>query len=140
MPVNRLKFSGEKGRPRSLERRLPVLRSECEGLGGPGAPCPYVSCRHHLYLEVSRASGAVRLNQPAAEPEELEYSCSLAVADRGGATHEEIAGLLGVSRQAVEQMEARILTKLRLELPGYLSEEYSDERDGDFPHSVRARP
>jgi len=39
----------------------PEARADCVG----GArPCPYVSCKHHLYLDVSARTGAIKLNKP----------------------------------------------------------------------------
>ncbi|NUQ78861.1 MAG: hypothetical protein HUU21_35500, partial [Polyangiaceae bacterium] len=39
----------------------PRARGEC--VDGP-RPCPYVSCQHHLYLDVSPRTGAIKLNFP----------------------------------------------------------------------------
>src|SRR5690242_21960938 len=37
----------------------PNTRSECvEGI----RPCPFVSCKHHLFLDVSSRTGAIKLN------------------------------------------------------------------------------
>jgi hypothetical protein len=49
--------------------RLPVLnrptnRSECKD--GP-RPCPWISCRHHLYLDVDDETGAIKVNFPGLE-------------------------------------------------------------------------
>ena len=39
----------------------PATRAECaEG----ARPCPYVSCQHHLFLDVSSRTGAIKLNRP----------------------------------------------------------------------------
>src|SRR5687768_4676303 len=43
--------------PDDTER--PQTRAECQGVP---RPCPYVSCSHHLYLDVNPASGAIKLN------------------------------------------------------------------------------
>jgi hypothetical protein len=43
-------------------------------------PCPWVSCRHHLYLDVDETTGALKLNFPGKEVWELEETCSLRVA------------------------------------------------------------
>ena len=81
----------EEGRalyPEAVEGR-PQTRAECEG----GArPCPYVSCVHHLYLDVSEQTGAIKMNFPDLEPWELTESCALDVADRGGLTLDEVVG------------------------------------------------
>lgn len=91
-----------------LER--PRTRADCEGTP---RPCPWVSCPHHLYLDVSRRTGEVAVRFPDREPEDLEDSCALDVAERGGATHEEIATRVGVSRERVRALELRALIKLR---------------------------
>jgi hypothetical protein len=82
--------------------RRPVTRGDC--IGGP-RPCPWVSCRHHLYLDVDD-EGGLRLNHPDLEPGELEESCALDVADRGEHYQEEVGALLGISRQRVRAIEA----------------------------------
>jgi hypothetical protein len=53
-------------------------------------PCPWVTCRHHLFLEVDPVTGALTLNFPGLEVEELAETCSLRVvrlrSDDGGYT------------------------------------------------------
>lgn len=83
-------------------RRLPLTRAEC--VDAP-RPCPYVSCRHHLYLEVSRRTGAIKLNFPGVDVLDMAESCSLDVADRGGADGTEIGPMLGISRQGAASFE-----------------------------------
>ena len=39
----------------------PKERAEC---GNGERPCPFVSCKHHLYLDVSAKTGAIKLNFP----------------------------------------------------------------------------
>jgi len=92
--------------PTDVER--PRRRSECKG--GP-RPCPFVGCRWHLYLEV-RASGMIRIVRPGLEPWELEESCALDAADRGGLTLDEVGARLGVTRERVRQIEKRALERL----------------------------
>jgi hypothetical protein len=72
-----------------------------------------VRCAHHLYLDVSRKTGAIKSNFPDIDVEEMAESCSLDVADRGGATLEESAGFLNVTRERFRQLETLILDKLR---------------------------
>lgn len=87
-------------------------------------PCPFVSCRHHLYLEVLPRTGRLQLAFPNREPWELEESCSLDVADRGDATLERVGEAIGVTRERVRQLEhqalgrlARVAERLQLERP-----------------------
>lgn len=73
-------------------------------------PCPWVSCRHHLYLEVR----GKRVTEVFAglEPWELEESCSLDVADRGGGTLQAVSRHVGLTRERVRQIEEKALSKL----------------------------
>lgn len=93
-----------------LELGRPKRRSQC--VDGP-RPCPWVSCRYHLALDVSPRSGAIQYAHPDLELEQLEDSCALDVADRGGVTLEAIAQLLNVTRERVRQLETAGLVKLR---------------------------
>jgi hypothetical protein len=85
------------------EHERPRTRGEC----GTERPCPFVSCRYHLYLEVNPETGTIRICFPDREPWELEHSCSLDVADEGGMTLEAVAETLNVTRERIRQLEAR---------------------------------
>lgn len=87
----------------------PKTRADC--VNGP-RPCPWASCKHHLYLDVS-SKGAIKLNRPDLEIDELSESCALDVADRGVATLEEVGGLMNMVRERVRQIEVTGLAKLR---------------------------
>ena len=71
--------------PTDVER--PKCREECATMP---RPCPFVSCSHHLYLDVNPETGAIKLNFPHLEVWEMPETCSLDVADRGGITLEEV--------------------------------------------------
>ena len=94
----------------SLNEDRPGHRSECR-LGE--RPCPYVSCKYHLYLDVNPRTGSIKLNFPGLEVWELTETCSLDVADRGGITLEEVGELLNLTRERIRQVEAKGLEKLR---------------------------
>ncbi len=89
--------------------RLPRSRSECRD---GERPCPFVSCRYHLAIDV-RENGSITWNRPGTEIEEQVETCALDVADRGPMTLEEIASQLEITREAVRQIEAAALRKLR---------------------------
>lgn len=89
--------------PLPLTDARPRTRGEC--IGGE-RPCPFVSCRHHLFLDVSAKTGAIKLNFPGLEVEDLAESCALDVADGGGMKLEEVGELLGLTRERVRQIEA----------------------------------
>lgn len=83
----------------------PRTRDEC-----PAArPCPFVGCRHHLYLEVNQETGSITINRPDLEPHELESSCSLDVAENGGHTLDQVGQILNISRERVRQLETRVI-------------------------------
>lgn len=79
----------------------PKTRGEC--IDGP-RPCPFVGCRHHLYLDVSETTGSIKINMPDLEPWEVEQSCSLDVADEGRHTLEEVGALINTTRERVRQL------------------------------------
>lgn len=96
-----------------LEQR-PRTRGECR-FGE--RPCPWVSCRHHLAIDVNPYTGSITVNFPAIGPLDLRETCSLDVADRGGLTLEEVGELLNLTRERIRQVEVRGLIKLRANAP-----------------------
>ena len=88
----------------------PEARSECAT--GP-RPCPYVACKHHLYLDVNPDTGSIKLNFPDLEVWEMRETCALDVADRGGITLEEVGEILNLTRERIRQVEVKGLQKLR---------------------------
>ena len=96
--------------PQERDPDRPRTRGDC--IDGP-RPCPWVSCRHHLYLDVNERTGTIKLNQPSLEPEELEHSCALDVADEGGISLKDISDMLSVTRERARQIEEEALGALR---------------------------
>ncbi len=99
--------------PEDVDR--PKLRAEC---AGAARPCPWVSCKHHLYLDVNPETGSIKLNFPDLEVWEMKETCSLDVADRTGATLEEVGEILNLTRERIRQVEVRGLIKLKVLAPG----------------------
>lgn len=87
----------------------PRTRAEC--VDGP-RPCPFVSCKHHLFIDVSPRTGAIKLNFPDLEVWELTESCALDVADRGGTTLEDVGAIMNLTRERIRQVEVKALAKL----------------------------
>ena len=87
----------------------PKSRAEC--VEGP-RPCPFVSCKHHLYIDVSPRTGAIKLNFPDLEVWDLGESCALDVADRGGTTLEDVGAIMNLTRERIRQVEVKALAKL----------------------------
>lgn len=108
------------------KRRLEQMRAETEypvGVWRPRTrgdcidaprPCPFVSCKWNLYLDVSPRNGALKLNFPDLEPWEMPSgaSCALDVADRGGTTLEDLGAIMNLTRERIRQVEAISLTKI----------------------------
>ena len=95
--------------PESEAMQRPRTRAECaEG----ARPCPYVSCKHHLFLDVSSRTGAIKLNFPDIDVENMTESCALDVSDRGGTTLEEVGAIMNLTRERIRQLEVKALAKL----------------------------
>ncbi len=98
-----------------LKHLRPKEREDCK-LGD--RPCPFVSCKYHLYLDVNPNTGSIKLNFPDLAVWELSETCSLDVAERGGITLEEVGELLNLTRERIRQVEATGLEKLRFGYDG----------------------
>ena len=92
----------------------PLSRSECTV---EQRPCPWVACKHHLYLDVNPETGSIKINFPDLEPWELSQTCALDVAERGGITLEEVGEIMNLTRERIRQVEVRGLQKIRAASP-----------------------
>jgi hypothetical protein len=95
---------------REIEAARPRSRADCAT--GP-RPCMFISCKHHLYLDVNPTTGSIKLNFPDKEVWEMGETCALDVADRGGITLEEVGSIMNLTRERIRQVETRGLLKLR---------------------------
>jgi Sigma-70, region 4 len=95
---------------REIQSSRPRERAECAN--GP-RPCMFISCKHHLYLDVNPSTGSIKLNFPDKEVWEMGETCALDVADRGGITLEEVGAIMNLTRERIRQVETRGLLKLR---------------------------
>jgi hypothetical protein len=93
----------------------PRARAECANSGQ--RPCPWVACKHHLYLDVNPETGSIKINFPDLEPWELPETCALDVAERGGITLEEVGEIMNLTRERIRQVEVRGLLKLKMQSP-----------------------
>lgn len=87
----------------------PRYRAECAA--GP-RPCPWVSCRYHLYLDVNRETGAIKFNHPDRELWELEHTCALDLADAGELTFEQVGSTLNLTRERIRQVTVEGLERV----------------------------
>jgi hypothetical protein len=143
--------------PEADANERPVVRADC--VGGE-RPCPFVSCQHHLYLDVSARTGAIKLNFPDLDVWEMTETCALDVADRGGTTLEEVGAIMNLTRERIRQVEVKGLARLaalrdmeslrdyvdegpvgKRRLPVVVAEPDEDEdEDGDVDETVGEEP
>jgi hypothetical protein len=87
----------------------PATRADCREQAGP---CPWVACKHHLYLDINPLTGSIKINFPDLEPWELAHTCALQVAEAGALTLEQVGEITNLTRERVRQVELVGLTKL----------------------------
>jgi len=87
----------------------PRTRGDCANVP---RPCPYVACKHSLYLDVSE-TGSIIFNFPHLDPGEMpaHQSCALDLAERGAMTLEDIAVVTNLTRERIRQVELRALIR-----------------------------
>ncbi len=93
-----------------IDALRPATREDCRT---SERPCPYISCKYHLYLDVNPETGSIKINFPDLDVWEMSETCALDVADRGGITLEEVGELLNLTRERIRQVEVHGLEKLR---------------------------
>ena len=92
----------------------PTSRAECQE---EMRPCPWVACKHHLYLDINPETGSIKINFPELEPWEMSHTCALDVAEKGGITLEEVGEIMNLTRERIRQVEVRGLLKLKMGSP-----------------------
>lgn len=104
------------------ESERPKTRAECRQNGD--RPCPWVSCKFHLFLDVNPETGTLKLNFPDKEVWELTESCALDVVEQQGGwdprtarsepmTSEATGDVIGVAKSRVVQLSQKFATTLR---------------------------
>jgi hypothetical protein len=78
----------------------PTTRSQCVDVP---RPCPFVSCRSNLYLDVTK-QGWLKPNFPNLQPGEMKESCARDVAERGGVEMHELGPLLNLTQAGVAKI------------------------------------
>jgi hypothetical protein len=87
----------------------PKTRQDCLPGGiNEERPCAFLSCRHHLGIEF-RNGKVVELEGWENRP----YSCVLDATDDGEMKLEEIGDVLGVSRERIRQMLAKMERRIK---------------------------
>ena len=112
----------------AFEQFRPRSRGDCRNAP---RPCPWVSCKYHLYLDIVPQSGSIKLNFPDLEVWDMTETCALDVADRGGITLEDVGMLLNLTRERIRQVEHSGLDKLRAALGDEADDALFDESDDE---------
>lgn len=85
-------------------------------------PCPYVSCEHHLYLDVDPRTGTIKINFPGLELDQIEQTCSLDVAEHGGVSLELAGSFMNITRERARQIETKGIDMMRALLPADIAD------------------
>lgn len=115
----------------TFEQFRPRSRGECRNAP---RPCPWVSCKYHLYLDIVPQSGSIKMNFPDLEVWEMTETCALDVADRGGITLEDVGNILNLTRERIRQVERSGVEKLKIAL-GDEADESAFAPEDDEPDS-----
>ena len=105
--------------------KRPLNRAEC--VNGP-RPCPWVSCRYHLFVDVNPRTGSLRYNFPGKELWELKYTCALDVAENGECSLERLGEVMNLTGERIRQLANAGLGEVRRNLEG--------ESNGEVPVNV----
>lgn len=95
--------------PASPDR--PKTRGECAAIA---RPCPFVSCRYNLFIDV-RSNGTIKWNRGDAVESLLDShaSCALDVAADGPKTLDYVADLLQLDKERVRQITEISIERLK---------------------------
>ncbi len=90
----------------------PAIAGECEYLTGKAEFCPWVGCRHHLYLDTVK-NGSIKFNFGDAQPWEIPESCTLLMASFGPNKLVEIGEVMNITRERVRQIESMAVRRFK---------------------------
>lgn len=100
---------------RGRDAKTPTLRPRTRGdcLRRP-RPCPYVSCRYHLFLDITPI-GSIKMpfGDEVEALSQMEHTCSLDAADAGEHTMTKIGQYMGVTGARAQQEVVSAMAKLR---------------------------
>lgn len=108
-PAEEVALDEDAGEPLHLpmlrpEGPPPRTRGDCLA-GGPNEvrPCGWITCKWYIHRVMSGA----------------KHSCVLDVADQGGVTLEEVGDIMGITRERVRQIEAKVLRRIKVKDAAY---------------------
>ena len=92
----------------------PKIRSDCSNIP---RPCPFVSCRHNIYLDVNIYSGNIKkIFNEFDSPNDMNFNnCVLDIVDKHGCmTLEDIGKIMNITRERVRQICDASIRKMRV--------------------------
>lgn len=92
----------------------PQARADCRG--GP-RPCPFVSCKFHLFLLVDPKKSTVSHRVEAADIWEMPFTCALDIAEMGGGEFRRVSRVLNLSEEYTLALHNAAVGKI-LDHPG----------------------
>jgi hypothetical protein len=116
----------------AIQALRPKTRGDCkDGI----RPCPWVGCRHHLYLNVNEDTGSMTQNFPKTPVWDLTESCSLDLADANpdGLKLESMAAFMELTKERIRQIEEQAKEQLRATSGAELGEVDHPRRQADPP-------
>lgn len=90
--------------------RQPRTRAECPPAD---VPCPFVTCRYHLWTTRAYHRGAVVAIVESPVWGDMDHTCVLNDADAQERNCEQVGAILRIGRQRVHQVEHKALNKAR---------------------------
>ena len=108
---------------RLKKEKKPVARSECAEMG---RPCVWISCKHHMLwifmsvgikrdpnIRMTRFLNSKSIAEFVNVIDKLIETCTFDVADKDGQTLENVAEIMGTTRERVRQIEENAIIRLR---------------------------
>lgn len=115
--------------------RRPRVRGDC---ANSPRPCPWVSCRHNLFLDID-GKGSIKFTHPGLDVDQMVDTCSLDVADdairkalempddHGALGLRAVGDFLGIGLERARQIERKALAQMRLLLGRDAASEPTEE-------------
>ena len=92
----------------------PLVWGDCQpGGSNESRPCPWVTCRYHLWSSQRMAGGRGTFTVKGPPPWEMSETCALDVAEKGGLELDTVGALLGLSMQRVHQLQEGAMAKMK---------------------------
>ena len=124
----------------NAEYERPQTREDClPGGCNEARPCPFVSCKFNVYLDVNERTGSIKFNFPELGPEDVVRSCALDIADEGPHTLEEVGDLTRRTRERIRQIEQRSFAVMRGEAEALELDDFSDDNARTYAPAVGVR-